>query len=205
MKIYKKSGVPASAKNGVITIVSGLPRCGTSMMMQMLEAGGMPIMTDNIRKPDVDNPRGYYEFEKAKEIKEDSSWMKDCFGKAFKMVSALLYFLPEDNAFKVIFMKRDMQEMLASQKMMLERLGQNDNNLSDEEMAQKFAKHLQKVVDWLAEQDNIDTIFIDYNEVIQDPNENVKSVNRFLGGDLNLDKMVGVVERSLYRQRKKRN
>ena len=110
-----------------IIVVSGLPRSGTSMMMQMLEAGGLPIVTDHIRKADEDNPRGYYELEKVKKIKEDPSWLADCHGKAFKMVSALLYFLPKSRKFKVIFMKRNIEEMLASQRLMLMRLGKDDN------------------------------------------------------------------------------
>ena len=88
----------------IIKIVSGLPRSGTSLMMQMLDSGGMEVVTDNIRTADVDNPKGYYEFERVKKIKEDSSWLKDTRGKVFKMVSMLLYDLPSDEEYKIIFM-----------------------------------------------------------------------------------------------------
>lgn len=188
-------------RDNTIVIVSGLPRCGTSMMMQMLEAGGMPLVTDHIRMPDEDNPRGYYEFEKVKKIREDASWLETCHGKAFKMVSSLLYHLPVYKSYKVIFMRRKMKEILASQKVMLERLGRESSDVSDEKMAENFEKHLRDVEDWLARQSNIEVIYINYNEVIQDPHENVRLVSRFLGDRLNPDKMSDVAEESLYRKR----
>lgn len=189
-------------KNDRITIVSGLPRSGTSMMMQMLEAGGMPVMTDNLRKADEDNPRGYYEFEKVKKIKEDTSWLEDCHGKTFKMVSALLYHLPQTNRYKVIFMKREIEELLASQRVMLERKGVKDNEISDERMAKNFEKHLEEIENWLEGKGYIDVLYIKYNDIISDPVEKATLVNSFLGGSLDTKKMARVVEKSLYRQRK---
>src|SRR5437660_12828449 len=106
-----------------IIIVSGLPRSGTSLMMQMLENGGVPVVTDHIRTADTDNPRGYYEFEQVKKIKQDASWLPATRGKAVKMVSQLLYDLPTSERYKIIFMERDLDEVLASQEKMLERLG----------------------------------------------------------------------------------
>jgi len=190
-------------KDDVITIVSGLLRSGTLLMMRMLEAGGIPIVTDNIRKPDEDNPRGYYEFEKVKKIKEDASWLEDCSAKAFKMVSALLYHLPKEKRYKVIFMRREMKEMLASQKVMLQRLGRQGANVGDEEMVEKFEKHLRNVERWLANHPNIDVLYMKYNDIIKEPLRHAEAVNRFLGGWLNVDKMAQVVDRSLYRQGKK--
>ena len=203
MKSIFKDCLPGKERDEVITVISGLPRCGTSMMMQMLEAGGMQIVTDHIRKADEDNPRGYYEFEKVKEIKNKTDWLEACHGKAFKMVSALLFYLPKDKRYKVIFMKRRMQEMLASQKTMLERQGIKDNSIRDEKMSEKFEKHLQKVEDFLKRLNNVDVIYINYNEVTQNPHNNARQVSRFLGGWLDVDKMVGVVDKSLYRQREK--
>lgn len=201
MKSISEKILATRRKHDIIIVVSGLPRSGTSMMMQMLEAGGMPLVTDHIRIPDEDNPRGYYEFEKVKKIKEDDSWLENCHGKAFKMVSPLLYYLPLDKKYKVILMRRKMQEILASQKVMLQRLGRESSDVSDEEMAKKFEKHLRDVEDWLARQNKIEVIYIDYNEVIQEPHENTRLVSRFLGGRLNADKMAEVAERSLYRKR----
>jgi hypothetical protein len=170
-------------------------------MMRMLEAGGVSILTDNIREADDDNPRGYYEFEKVKKIKEDSSWLEDCHGKAVKMVSALLFNLPPHKNYKVVFMKREMQEVLASQEKMLKRLRRNGADVSDEEMHEKFEKHLRQVESWLALQSNIDVLYISYNKVISQPDENARVINQFLGGRLNLEKMSEAVDRSLYRQR----
>lgn len=189
-------------RNNVVTIVSGLPRSGTSMMMRMLEAGGLAIMSDNIRKPDEDNPRGYYEFEKVKKIRDDVSWLDNCRGTAFKMVSELLYHLPRDKKYKVIFMRRNMEEIIASQNRMLGRLDEKGANVSDEKMAELYEKHLQNVEEWLTKQDNIQLINVNYNEVINHPFENARIVNEFLGGKLNREKMLTVVEKSLYRQRR---
>jgi hypothetical protein len=185
-----------------IVVVSGLPRCGTSMMMQMLEAGGMEIITDNIRKADEDNPRGYYEFEKVKKIKEDTSWLDSCYGKVFKMVSALLYHLPEGRKYKVIFMKRNIQEMLESQNVMLARMGKKTDDVNDKHMAENLDQHLRKVGDWLAKQGHIDVIYIHYSKVVKNPIENAKAVSRFLKGVPDVDKMAKAVKKSLYRQRR---
>ncbi|HYH50718.1 MAG TPA: sulfotransferase family protein, partial [Acidimicrobiia bacterium] len=106
-----------------IGIVSGLPRCGTSMMMAMLAAGGLPLLVDNVREADEDNPRGYYEFEAVKHMKEDTSWLADAGGKVVKMVSALLTDLPGGHPYRVVFMERNMAEILASQRTMLSRQG----------------------------------------------------------------------------------
>jgi hypothetical protein len=194
-KWFKKSG------EDFITIVSGLPRSGTSMMMQMLEAGGMVILTDHIRKADDDNPRGYYELEKVKKIKEDSSWLKDAYGRAFKMVSALLFYLPEGHRYKVIFMRRNLEEMLRSQKVMLQRLGKKGADLTDEELIPKLEEHLMDVERWLGTQKRIQAVHIQYSRILRDPKGSAGLVNGLLDGRLDLDKMAGVVDPSLYNQR----
>lgn len=192
-----------SKNNDAITIVSGLPRSGTSLMMQMLEAGGMPVVTDSLRKADDDNPRGYYEFEKVKTIKNDSSWLNDCQDKAFKMVSELLYYLPGNHTYNIVFMKREMKEILASQRLMLQRLEKEGAGASDEEMAGQFGKHLQNIGTWLSTQSHIKVLYLKYNDIIQDPLTCAQSVNRFLGGWLHEEDMAQIVETSLYRQRSK--
>lgn len=185
-----------------ITVVSGLPRSGTSMMMRMLEAGGLEILTDNVRKPDDDNPRGYFEFEKVKKVKEDASWLEGASGKAFKMVSQLLYDLPPDRQYRIIFMKRNMQEMLASQKKMLENSGKDADTAGDGKMSLLFEKHLAITESWLKKQHNIQTLYVNYNDVIVNPLQEVQRINEFLGLRLDVAKMVEVVEPALYRQRK---
>lgn len=181
--------------------MSGLPRSGTTMMMRMMEAGGLEAIVDGIRKADDDNPKGYYEFEKVKELDKDSSWLLDATGKVVKIISALLIQLPSNYEYQVIFMKRNMSEILASQSKMLERRGVAPGGISDDIMAGKFEIHLQKTFTWLAKQTNTETIYVNYNDVINSPQEEVRKINQFLGETLNLERMAGVIDRSLYRQR----
>ncbi len=184
-----------------IIIVSGLPRSGTSMMMKMLDAGGMRVLTDNIRTADEDNPKGYYEFERVKQIQTDQLWLKDALGKAVKMISALLKHLPQDYSYKVIFMRRRMEEILASQKQMLVRREESTDAISDEKMAALFQHHLKQVTTWMDEQPNLDVVYVSYNDVLTNPGEQAKKIDQFLGYTLDTENMVGVIDKSLYRQR----
>lgn len=185
-----------------ITIVSGLPRSGTSMIMKMLEAGGMAILTDDIRTADEDNPKGYYEFERVKQIEHDQAWLEEAKGKAVKMISALLEHLPQGYTYKVIFMRRKIEEILASQRQMLIRRGEPTDAVSDERMAALFQKHLREVEGWIDQQPNVEVIYISYNEVLENPVEQVKRINQFLDNRLNLENMVHVIDQTLYRQRR---
>lgn len=184
-----------------ITIVSGLPRSGTSMMMKILDAGDMEVVTDGIRKADEDNPCGYYEYERAKKIKEDTAWLKETRGKAFKVVSQLLYELPSNENYKIIFMKRKMNEILASQRKMLERMGKSKGGVSDEKMGEFFGKHLSKIIEWMKGRKYVDVLYIDYNNFLINPDEQIKTLNRFLNDKLNVEKAVKVIDKSLYRNR----
>ena len=130
-----------------IIIVSGLPRSGTSLMMQMLEKGGMEIITDQIRSADTDNPRGYYEYEKVKQIKKDASWLPQTRGKAFKMVSQLLYHLPPGQTYRILFLERDLEEVLLSQEKMLQRLGCTP--APREAIRAAYSVHLERLHTWL--------------------------------------------------------
>ena len=187
--------------NNFITIVTGLPRSGTSMMMRMLKGGGMEVVFDNIRKADEDNPYGYFEFEEVKRIKENFSWIEATKGKAFKMVSMLLYELPPEHQYKVIFMKRNIDEVIASQRIMLKRQGRVRNGSDDAEVLRLSEKHLVKVENWLKRQKNIETLIADYNDIIERPLENAKIVNKFLTNGLDIDKMITAVDKTLYRNR----
>jgi hypothetical protein len=171
------------------------------MMMRMLQSGGMEVVTDNIRKADEDNPEGYYEFEKVKEIKEDASWLDGVEGKVVKMASTLLYDLPSDRKYGLIFMKRNLEEILLSQRKMLERKGAEDN-IDDEEMRRLFSKHLEEIERWLSEQKNMEIFYMDYNDMLRNPKENVSILNRFLDNRLDVGRMIKVVDDSLYRNRK---
>ena len=185
-----------------VTIVSGLPRSGTSLMMSMLEAGGMELLTDRIRTPDEDNPKGYYEFERVKQIEHDQEWLEDARGRAVKMIAELLKHLPPQYLYKVIFMRRKTEEILASQKQMLIRRGEPTDKVSDEEMGRMFAGYLETVKAWIAEQRNIDVIYVNYNDLLDDPTQHAEEVNQFLGGALNVQNMISAIDPSLYRQRR---
>ncbi len=184
-----------------VTIVSGLPRSGTSMMMKMLEAGGMQVLTDHIRTADEDNPKGYYEFERVKQIEHDQAWLPDAQGRVVKMISALLKHLPPSYTYKVIFMRRSIDEILASQKQMLIRRGEPTDKVSDGKLTELFGLHLQQVMGWIDKQPNVDVVYVDYNQILQDPVEQAKKVNQFMGHTLDENEMVGIVDPSLYRQR----
>ena len=186
-----------------IAIVSGLPRSGTSMMMKMLEAGGIPPYIDNIRIADDDNPKGYYEYERVKKLPEgDTGWLPDARGKAVKVISALLEHLPPQYNYRVLFMQRKMDEVLASQKQMLIRSGQPTDKVGDEQLAEMYEKHLARVTSWLASQANFSVLYLDYNQMLTDPEKYAPTINDFLGGGLDSLAMASVVDANLYRQRK---
>lgn len=183
-----------------IIIVSGLPRCGTSLMMQMLANGGIEVVADHIRSADADNPRGYYEFERVKKLKQDASWLPDVRGRAVKMVSQLLYDLPTSERYRIIFMERDMDEMLDSQEKMLKHLGRKAAPRA--EIKPAFLKHLERLFQWLGQQRNMQSFRISYNDLLQQPQEQARRVREFLGDKLDLERMIHSVDRSLYRNRK---
>jgi hypothetical protein len=183
-----------------LTIVSGLPRSGTSLMMKMLEAGGLPVLVDNVREADVDNPRGYYEFEPVKALKSDASWVGPARGKAVKMVYLLLLDLPAGHEYRVLFMRRKLDEILASQKAMLDRLGKA-SPLDDARMAALFRDGLARFDAWVEGRPNFKVLDVSYNAMVTDPAPLAREVDRFLGGGLDLDAMTRVVDPSLYRNR----
>jgi hypothetical protein len=183
-----------------IIVVSGLPRSGTSLMMQMLAAGGVAVVTDNVRAADTDNPRGYYELEAVKRIKRDAAWLPQTRGKAFKMVSQLLYDLPPGESYRILFMERDLDEVLASQEKMLRRLSRPAAPRA--EMKHAYALHLAKLRDWLRQQPNMHVLCINYSDLIERPAEQAGRVAAFLGGKPSAERMAGSVDPSLYRNRK---
>jgi len=190
-------------KDEPITIVSGLPRSGTSMMMKILEAGGLEPLTDNLRTADDDNPRGYYEFERVKKLREgDLAWLPEARGKVVKVIATLLTSLPPGYTYRVVFMRRAMPEILASQKQMLVNRGEDADKISDEEMGRLFEQHLQRVNEWVKSQPNITRHDVEYSELVKDPQPHIEVVCEFLGEKLDIEKMVGVVDPKLYRQRR---
>ena len=199
-----------------IVVVSGLPRSGTSLMMKMLEAGGIPPLIDGIRAADSDNPNGYYEFERVKKLdKGDNAWLADAQGKVVKIISALLVHLPADYTYRVIFMERALDEVLASQQKMLRRRAdaettQADQAAGDAELAALFQTHLSETKSWLAAQPNISTLYLNYGALIQDPSSEAARIREAISADLlngalktglDLEAMIAMVDPALYRNR----
>lgn len=187
---------------GTVVIVSGLPRSGTSMMMKMLAAGGLPILTDGERTADEDNPEGYFEFERVKKLRQgDVAWLPQAEGKAVKVISALLEYLPAGYRYKVLFMNRAMPEVLASQRKMLIRRGEDPDKIDEAVLAESLARHVAHVKRWLASQPHFDVLDVDYNAVLLDPLPHAAQINAFLGGQLDEESMASVVNPRLYRNR----
>jgi hypothetical protein len=186
-----------------VVLVSGLPRSGTSMLMQMLEKGGMPIVTDKIRTADEDNPKGYHEFERIKDLDKttDKSWLKQHRGQVIKTISFLLQDLPLDLNYQVLFMRRNIEEVLRSQNKMLERNGAKDNLVPDQKMRGNYEFHLKKVYYQLAHTPNFQVLYLDYPDVVAEPLAAATRIQEFLGRDLDVQAMAGAVESSLYRNR----
>ena len=185
-----------------VTIVSGLPRSGTSMAMRMIDEAGVPALIDNIRTADEDNPKGYYEFEPVKKTKKDASWLETAPGKVVKMVYRLLYDLPGTHQYRVVFMKRRLEEVIASQNVMLDRQGKTGGSLSDDQLMGTFRREIEKIEQWLSDQPNFKTLYVMYNDVLENAEPTVSAINELLGGGLDTARMKAVVDQSLYRQRK---
>ena len=189
------------AQKPFIMVVSGLPRSGTSMMMRAIHAGGIDALTDHLRTADEDNPKGYFEFEPVKKTKENASWLRTAPGKVVKMVYRLLYDLPGEYAYRVVFMQRDLGEVLASQKKMLVRSGKEGSPIGDEQMAMLFQAELDKCRQWLAARPNFSVLYVNHREMIQNPAAECRRINDFLGGGLDVDAMAQTVDPTLYRNR----
>lgn len=195
-RLRRKYGEP-------VIVVSGLPRSGTSMMMNMLGAVDLEIVTDRVREADVDNPKGYFEDERVKDMEKaaDKSWLRDCRGKVVKVISFLLKELPDDNWYKVIFMQRDVREVLASQDKMLRHRGEDEGGVDDRAMADHYAGHLRKVGIMLEHKPNFERLDVDYRGTVENPSKQAKRVARFLGRKLDVERMAAAVDAKLYRNR----
>jgi hypothetical protein len=185
-----------------VTLVSGLPRSGTSMMMQMIEAGGIPALTDHQRKQDEDNPKGYYELEPVKKTKDDPSWVPAARGKVVKVIYSLLYDLPREYEYRVIFMERNIYEVIASQTRMLQRSGKKGANLSDDKLAELYKAQLNKFNHWIRNQCCFTVLPVNYSAIVESPQLLAEKINSFLGGGLDTGAMVRSVDPSLYRNKR---
>jgi hypothetical protein len=191
-----------SDQSNVITVVSGLPRSGTSMMMKMLEAGGLDVLVDNIRTPDADNPLGYYEFEAVKTLqKGNTEWLDKAQGKVVKIIATLIPYLPETYQYRIVFMRRALTEIMASQLKMLSNRGEKHDSINVEMMTNVYQKHLKQVDLWVNKQANVQRIEISYNDLLSSPRPLIAQINEFFGGDLDIKRMQNVINPNLYRQR----
>ncbi len=182
-----------------IVVVSGLPRSGTSLMVQMLDQGGLPVLTDERRAADVDNPRGYYEFELVKRMKSDTSWVPEARGKVVKVVSALLYDLPAGERYRIVFMQRDLDEVIASQEKMLQRRGQQIP--PREKVKAAFELHLERLFEWLGRQPHMRLLLVSYNDLMSDARRQAQRVCEFLDGQPDAGRMLAAIDPALYRNR----
>jgi hypothetical protein len=185
-----------------VVVVSGLPRSGTSMAMKMLEAGGLPLVSDGEREADVDNPKGYYEDERVKDLERttDRTWVREARGMGIKVISRLLRSLPADNFYQVVLMRRELQEVLASQAKMLERLGE-ERGAEDDRMRAFLEKDLWQATYHLKRAPNFEWIELQYAEVLADPEGQARRLAAFLDRGLDVEKMATVVDPDLYRNR----
>ncbi|MGA8538411.1 MAG: hypothetical protein WB566_02875 [Terriglobales bacterium] len=187
----------------MITIVSGLPRSGTSLMMQMLDAGGLPVLSDGERKADTDNPKGYLEWERIKQLPRDPNLIAEGEGKAVKVISQLILSLPINYEYHVVFMQRPLPEVLKSQNEMLRRRGAEVPNTDTAGIEEAFQRHLIEVNKWLTGQANLKVLRVHYHRVLREPREVAQDLARFLQVPLDVEAMVQQVDGSLYRNRMK--
>ena len=187
-----------------IVVVSGLPRSGTSMTMKMLEAGGLPIVTDGKRTADESNPKGYYEFEPVERLGQDTdtSWLDAARGKVIKVVSPLLPHLPEDRNYRVVFMRRNLDEILASQSKMLVTRGEDPDATSDADLLAFYEDHLRKVTNLLDRRPCFEWLEVQYAEVLGQPEPQAERLRAFVGHGLDVRRMAEVVDPDLYRNRR---
>ena len=187
-----------------VIVVSGLPRSGTSMMMKMLDAAALPIMTDNERAADEDNPKGYFEYARVKDLKDeaDKSWVREARGQVLKVISHLLETLPDENFYRVILVRRDFDEIIASQNKMLERRGE-ENQAADSTVKEAYIRHLVDIRYMVRRRPNFEMIEGQFMQAMEAPRIFATDVNKFLGGNLDVESMMAVVDLELYRNRKR--
>jgi hypothetical protein len=199
-KLFSRGNKKSASKQPIV-VVSGLPRSGTSMMMKMLAEGGLPIVTDELRQADSDNPKGYFEFETVRQMSAGNvEWLADAGGKAVKVISALLEYLPVNYAYKIIFLEREIKEILASQGKMLANRNE-ESTRTDAELEVSIRKHLSAVRPWLVRQPNMEVLYVNYNALMAKPEPLCEQIIEFIAMPLNQTRMLAVPDKQLYRNR----
>ncbi len=205
LKARRPSGAEAADQPGTgelfmnVFLVSGLPRSGTSLMMQMLRAGGLEILVDDHRPPYVYNPRGYFAYAPAMALKWENLWLPEAVGKAVKVIPPLLPYLPNHFKYKLIFMERNLDEVMVSQGALVQRLGSQDGNGWHATLKSIFTRQLRDTERWLAAQPHLEVLAVDYRQAVSDPETTARTVADFLGCPLNVQEMTAVIDPFLYR------
>jgi sulfotransferase family protein len=199
-KFFSISNKQAATKQPIF-VVSGLPRSGTSMMMKMLAEGGLHTLTDELRRADSDNPKGYFEFETVRQMSaRNVEWLANAGGRAVKVISALLEYLPSNYSYKIIFLEREIKEVLASQRKMLANRNE-ESTVDDAELETTIRKHLSAVRPWLVRQPNMEVLYVNYNALMMKPEPLCEQITEFIDIPLNQTRMLAVPDRQLYRNR----
>lgn len=170
-------------------------------MMQMLAAGGLPLLTDHERQPDIDNPRGYCEWEPIKLLPKEPQRIDEAEGRAVKIITQLLLSVPVGRDYKLIFMERPLSEVLASQDEMLKRRG-SDQPVDHALLTSAFRDHMKGVIEWLEHREDIPICRMGYRKLLSDPVGSAQTIRDFLDLDLNVEAMALQVDPSLYRNRR---
>jgi len=191
----------SARQDGSLTIVTGVPRSGTSLVMQMLAAGGFPVASDGVRRADPDNPRGYFELEAARRLARDASWLPGIAGRAVKLVHTLLPSLPPDLRYRVLIVRRRLDEVLASQRVMLARRGAAPDEAEEARLLPALEEQLARLERWLDAREGLVWLRVDHAELVAEPARVAARINAFLGGGLDEGAMAACVEPALYRQR----
>jgi hypothetical protein len=197
---------PEEEKSGkTFVLVSGLPRSGTSLMMQMLEAGGLPPMTDKVRTADIDNPRGYYEWEAIKQIAKKPELLDaaEVEGRAIKCISMLLPALPTKHQYKVIFMMRPIAEVLTSQQAMTSRLGTKGAALAHDQLERGLRAHREEMRRWGKTTPDVEWLDVSYPALMRDPAPIIAQLMEFLGAERlpNEKETAAVIDPTLHRRK----
>jgi hypothetical protein len=187
---------------GSVTIVTGVPRSGTSLLMQMLAAGGHPVASDGVRRADADNPRGYFELEAARGLARDASWLPGMAGRALKLVHSLLPWLPPGLPCKVLLVRRSLDEVLASQRVMLARRGSAPDEADDARLLPALEEQLARTERWLDAREDLVWLRVDFAELLAEPGPVAARIGAFLGGGLDAAAMAACVDPALHRQRR---
>lgn len=185
----------------IVYIVSGLPRSGTSLMMKMLEEGGMTLLVDSVREADIDNPKGYFEFERVKKLPVDTSWVPEARGRVVKVLAELIKHLPDDFRYRIVFMMRDLDEIISSQKKMLIRRGEDPDAVPDGEMRELLKSYLKNLKVFVSKKKNMDVCYISYNDLMREPDLSIEEIMEFFDDGLNAQRMRESIDGGLYRNR----